>query len=187
MGYQRTHNVFGSKFCGLTMSQYWADLPIWENFLNDHLDIHSLIELGTFRAGMSVFLKMQCIAREMRFWSFDWHRPSELDSPICQKLELEKDFVLGDFMKERKDKLVGLLSWKEVKPLLLYVDGGNKPLEFNTFVPYLSAGDYVAVHDYSTEFKEEDAGSQTHLLQREYWDQCEAPPRPCLTRFWRRI
>jgi len=187
MAYFRTHDVFGSRFCGLEMRQYWADLPIIENFLNEHLDIVALIELGTFRAGMSIFLKLQCLARNMRFWTFDWHRPAEMDSLIAQALDLHRDFVLGDFMQERKDKLIGLLSWLEIKPLLLYVDGGNKPLEFATFIPYLKPGDYVAVHDYSTEFKEVDAEPVANLIERVYWEQCEAPPQPCLTRFWRRI
>ena len=187
MGHQRTHNVFGSRFCGLEMRQYWADLPIWENFLNEHLDIRMIVELGTARAGMSVFLKMQCLAREMKFWTMDWHPSSELDSPIGQALKLHDSFILGDFMKGRKDTLVGILSQRDLHPVLLYVDGGNKPLEFATFVPYLSAGDYVAVHDYSTEFKEADADPVGELIERVYWEQCTAPPQPCLTRFWRRV
>jgi len=169
------------------MRQYWADLPVWENFLNDHLDIMALIELGTFRAAMSVFLKVQCLAREMRFWTFDWHRPGELDSPIARALALDVNFVLGDYMKDAKDVLLGLLARLDDKPLLLYVDGGNKPLEFVTFVPYLAAGDYVAVHDYATEFQPGAEQPVEHLLERVDWEQCEAPPTPCLTRFWRRV
>ena len=155
MAYPRTHHLFGSFFCGMEMAQYWADLPLWENFLNEHREVVALIEMGTYKCGMSVFLKLQCIAREMRFWTFDRRRPLEMDSPICQALQLDENFVLGDFFADRKDKLVGLLSWKEIKPLVLFVDGSNKPLEFATFVPYLAAGDYVVVHDYGTEFKPE--------------------------------
>jgi hypothetical protein len=186
MAYQRTHDVFGSRFCGMEMAQYWADLPLWENFLNEHSDVAALIEMGTYKTGMSVFLKVQCMARKMRFWTFDRRRPTEMDSPICQALALREDFVLGDFLGERKDKLIGLLAWEEIKPLLLYVDGGNKPLEFATFVPYLAPGDYVAVHDYGTEFKPGAEEPVEGLIVREYWQECEVPPQPCLTRFWRR-
>ncbi|HUW12009.1 MAG TPA: hypothetical protein VM537_19945 [Anaerolineae bacterium] len=186
MAYSRTHNLFGSFFCGMEMAQYWADLPLWENLLNEHREIKTLIEMGTYKCGMSVFLKAQCIARQMRFWTFDRKRPEELNNPVVRALGIDEDFVLGDFFADRKDKLVGLLSWSEIKPLLLFVDGSNKPLELETFVPYLAAGDYAAVHDYGTEFQPGAEEPVADLLERVYWQECEAPPQPCLTRFWRR-
>jgi len=169
------------------MAQYWGDLPLWENFLNEHPELRAIIEMGTCKCGMSIFLKMQCIAREMHFWTFDCIRRQEIDSPIARFLGVHEDFVLGDFMQDSKDRLVELLLQPDIKPLLLFVDGSDKQLEFATFVPYLSAGDCVAVHDYWNEFRESAMGSVEQLVEHAFWEECEAPPGPSLTRFWKRI
>jgi len=187
MGYQRTHDLFGSTFGGEIMRQYWADLALWELFLNAHTSIQTVIELGSYYGGMSLFLKAQTLCRSQRFYTLDRMVPTALNTRFAAIVGLEKDFIHGDFMQERKDTLIGILAQPSIHPVLLFVDGGNKSLEFATFVPYLVLDDYVAVHDYSTEFKEEDAEPVAHLLEREFWLQCLAPPQPSLTRFWRRI
>lgn len=187
MTYSRTHDASRSSFCGMGMAQYWADLPLWEMFLNEHPELCAIIEMGTAKGGMGAFLKIQCIARGMHFWTFDCIRPQGMDSLVAQFLGLDKDFVLGDFMQDSRDKLIELLLQLEIKPLLLYVDGGDKQLEFATFVPYLVTGDYAAVHDYWNEFREEAIDSVEQLVERTFWEECEAPPEPSLTRFWKRI
>lgn len=187
MAYPRTHELFNSTFCGLVMRQYWADLPLWENFLNAHSDIQTLVEMGTFKAGMSVFLKVQCASRGIRFWTFDWKRPDEMDSAAATFVELDSDFIHGDFWTTTKRELMNIIEDPLLKPVLLYVDGGNKGKEFAYFVPFLCKGDYAAVHDYGTEFRPEMADPVADLIEPEFWDECTSPPQPCLTRFWRRI
>lgn len=187
MAYQRTHDVMGSTFCGLVMRQYWADLPVWENFLNAHPDIRAIWELGTYHCGMSVYLKLQCAARGIQFWTMDRIRPPEMDHRVAQFMQMEQSFLHGDIWEDGMHHMRALNATAEAHPLLLYADGGDKPREVATFTPLLQPGDYVAVHDYSTEFKLEDEEPVAHLVERVWWEECEAPPRPCLTRFWRRI
>lgn len=187
MAYPRTHELFNSSFCGVVMRQYWADLPLWENFLNSH-STRAIVELGTFYGGMTLFLKAQALARAMRFWTFDRGEPIALTTGLAKAMDLQADFVQGDFWKPpAHDVLLDVLTDPEYKPLLFFVDGGCKRKEFREFVPELSAGDYVAVHDYGTEFRPEDEEPVAHLLERVFWDECLAHPQPCLTRFWRRL
>lgn len=183
----RTHELFNSTFGGIVMRQYWADLPLWENFLTKHDDIQATIELGAFHGGMTLFLAAQCAARGLAFYSLDRSYPEALDTTLAKLLNLKDAFLLGDFWTDTNERLLWLLHAEALKPLLLFVDGGCKRKEFAAFVPELSPGDYVAVHDYGTEFKPEDVEPVEPLLERVFWDECLAPPQPCLTRFWRRV
>lgn len=184
MGYSHIHNLFGSTFLGLKILQYWADIALWELFLTEHPHIHTIVEIGTHRCGMSIFFLGHAIQRDMSFWTFDKTRFPEMDSPIAKLFGLEEHFVLGDVFEQ--STLTELLTDKFLKPLLLYCDGGNKAKEVQTLVPYLGQDDYVAVHDYTTEFKPDDIKPVEHLLEPEFLDECMCI-RPCLTRFWRLI
>ena len=193
MAYQRTHNLFGSSFCGVVARQYWADLALWELFLNAHQDIKTIIELGAFHGGMTLFLACQARARDLGFYSLDRDWPgAAMDTPLAVALDLKDVFTLGDFWEDRKAGAIAerpllLVQTPALKPLLLFVDGGCKRDEFKAFVPQLEPGDYVGVHDYKTEFRPEDVEPVLHLLEPVFWDECLAPPQPCLTRFWRRV
>ncbi len=183
----RVHNLFGSHFCGVDMRQYWADLQLWEEFLNKYGDIRTLVELGTFRGGMTLFLATQAWVRGLSFYTLDRDMPDDrvLKSPFAANLQLRDAFIHGDFWRETHEALLGLLRDSRLKPLMLFVDGGCKREEFNAFVPELASRDYCAVHDYGTEFKPADVEPVAHLLESVYLDECLSPPQPCLTRFWR--
>ena len=181
MGHSHVHDLFGSTYLGLTIRQYWADLALWEKFLGQHSDIRLLIELGTFKAGMALFLRGQAIQRGISFWTFDKTEPDELDSAIARALRLRGCFIHGDFFDNRRELLLGLLGRTETK--MLFVDGSDKPREFVEFVPYLKRGDYVSVHDYGTEFQPKDVSPVEHLLEQIFVDECKR--LTSLTRFWR--
>jgi len=156
------------------MWQYWADLPLWELLFNEH-EIQTVIELGTAQGGFSLFLKMQCLVRGM-----DFHTIDRKAYPLPEILQA--DFVQGDFWQS--DDLSDWLQFGQ-RPLLLSVDGGCKRREFAAFVPWLEPGDYVAVHDYGTEFTARDAMPVRQMLEPILEAECKGPPQPCITRFWR--
>lgn len=187
MAYPRTHNLFGSTFGGLIMRQYWSDLALWELFLNEYEDIRTVVELGSFHGGMTEFLKTQTLSRGQNFFTLDKDRPQVLDTEFAKITNLEKDFILGDFWTDTLEHFVSILHNPVFKPLLLFVDGGNKAKEFVYFVPELSDTDYCAVHDYGTEFKPSDSQPVDHLIERIFEDECTGPPQPCLTRFWKKL
>jgi len=179
----RTHRLFDSTFCGVIIYQYWADLVLWELLLNEQPNIKTIVELGTGKGGHSLFLKAQCIARGLRFRTMDRSEPVALGGPLAHVLSLSEDFVKADFWTSLD--LVHWLQDESWKPLLLYVDGGSKRREFAGFVPLLSPGDYVAVHDYSTEFLPCDALPVTAMIEPLLERETEGQPKPCLTRFWK--
>lgn len=183
----RTHNLFGSHFGGVQMRQYWADLALWELFLNAHPDIKTVVELGSFHGGMTLFLAAQTMARGQMFYTLDRDWPVALDTPLAKALDLRAVFLYGDFWKETNEQFLAILRHPRYKPLMLFVDGGCKREEFKAFVPELSEGDYCAVHDWRTEFKPEDVDPVAHLIEPVFLAECEGPPQPCLTRFWRRL
>ena len=168
------------------MRQYWADLPLWENFLNAHA-VRCIVELGAGHGGMTLFLAVQAAARNLSFYTLDQNRPEALDTPLAMLLNLSDSFMLGDFWEETGPQLTFLLRCEELKPLLLFVDGGCKKKEFQTFVPALSPGDFVAVHDYNIEFQPRHIEPVAEMIERVFWEECGEHPQPCLTRFWRRI
>lgn len=186
MGYTHVHNLFGSTFMGVRVLQYWADIALWELFLTEHPHINAIIEIGTHKAGMALFFLGHAIQRGMPFWTFDKVRFPEMDSPLAKRLGLEDHFVQGNVFENSNERLLKLLHDDYLKPLMLYVDGGNKPKEFQTFVPHLSIDDYCSVHDYSTEFKPEAVDPVADMLEPVFLPQCQCM-RPCLTRFWRVI
>ena len=47
--------------------------------------------------------------------------------------------------------------------ILVFCDNGNKPVEFNSIIPYLEKGDIIAVHDWGTEFNPPDVHDYTLL------------------------
>ena len=181
-GYPRTNRLFDTTFCGIEMRQIWGDVPIWEIFLNRH-PVKSLVELGTGEGGFSLFLQAQAIARGAGFFTFDRNWPAALVNPLGRVLNLGANFYWGDYFEEGKEMLLYVLRNAE-RPLMLFVDGGSKKREFARFVPELLPGDFVAVHDYTTEFQPEDVDVVAHLITPVLEDETSAGPKPVLTRFW---
>lgn len=187
MPYPRTHDVFNSSFCGVPMRQLWSDLVLWELFLRDHREIHCIVELGSGYGGMSLFLAAQAAMRNQAFYTLDRERPAALDTPLSKLLALEHSFILGDYWESTNADLLRILHAPELKPLMLFIDGGDKPKEFRLLVPELSKGDYVSVHDWGKEFTKEDSEPVRDIVWLTFWEECEAPPQPCMTRFWARL
>jgi len=179
------YDVYHASFLKIHTMQYWADLAIWEKFLAAHPhEFKGLIELGTYRGGMSIFLLLQCVQWGMSFYTFDKQR-FPLETPVAQMIDLEAHFHEGDIFEERKPKLLELIGMDGLHPLLLYCDDGNKPREFATFVPHLRSGDYVAVHDWGLEFHPQHVKPVEHLIEPTFWEECET--LNSLTRFWKRL
>jgi len=53
------------------MAQTWNNLALWEAFLGRHR-VGSIIKLGTWEGGMSLYLAHQCKHRGGQFVTVDW-------------------------------------------------------------------------------------------------------------------
>lgn len=173
-----THNTL----FGIHTLQTWTDMMLWEKFLGSHRGLRALIELGTFKGGFTAFLSLQAIQRGMKFYTFDIKRL--FDGPLAKYLMFDQNFYEGDLFGEMQQVVIEILENDKNHPLLLYCDDGNKPREFQTFVPHLRAGDLVAVHDWNVEFKMIHAEPVRELIEPIFLGPCIAFDSK--TRFWRR-
>lgn len=175
-------NLFGSTFCSVQMYQYWAELAVWEAFLNEHTDITAIMELGTGDGAFSTFLLLQALNRDMEFHTMDREHPSMLDTPVGQRLRLDEYFTRCDYLRETRTVIAFM---ERFHPMLLYCDGGNKSRDMNHFVPFLQSGSYVAVHDWKVEIQPEDITVLDNVLEPVFVAESTSLC-PHLTRFWRK-
>lgn len=140
-------------FLGLPLSQEWQDLLIWERFFKVY-PVRTFIELGTGHGGMSLFFALQCHSIGAKFITIDNQTLINMDDPMARLVNLADCFYNWDIF-EAESRIVNMISTSP-HPIGMFMDDGDKPREWRTFAPHLSKGDYCAVHDFGTEFNEED-------------------------------
>ena len=172
----------GQIFMTHEIAQYPVELVMWEKFLNARTDIKSIVELGSAAFGLSLYLALHAYQRGIEFRTFDNEAHDNLNSPLCRLLRMRNKFVWGDIFWQARPKLIRLLERKLPHPILLYCDNGNKPREFQEFVPHLRKGDYVGVHDWGIEINAKDVTDFDNLNPL-YWDKWAE--MGSITRFWR--
>lgn len=152
------HSLREQTFLGFRFTQSWADLQIWEYVLNQHDNLTTIIEIGTWEGGMSRFLQTQATYRNMGFTTMDVN-PPEIPVP---------GFVPIDVFEEADE----VRTWLGMHtPLILLCDGGDKPREMREFALALAPGDLLAVHDWLGEVWPKDVPD---CLEPLYEPFCEA-------------
>lgn len=138
-----------NTFFGIAISQTWQDLALWEEFLNRY-PLKSILELGTWHGGMAAFLGMQARIRGASFTTVDM--TDLLGKRSNQLAEFGIKVMNQDILSITGiEKVAHMLQLME-PPRMLFCDNGSKAQEYRTFVPLLENGDFVAVHDWGTEF-----------------------------------
>lgn len=175
-------NIFEQTFLGVPAVQRWCDLWLWEQIFQRTPGLSGVIELGTLKGGLSLFLRLQTLQRGQLFTTVDWvdHlTPCPLfDLVALQGHQLRID-MWEDVGRKVIDQMLAADAWH---PLLLLCDGGNKPREVQTFAPLLRSGDLIAVHDWGTEFGPGDLTPVEHLLEPYLLDLTESIDS--MTRWW---
>lgn len=159
------HSVADCSFAGVRCAQLFADFYVWESVLNGRQrksqegvpNLKTIVELGTFEGGFSLYLASQAQWRNLDFRTYDVVPPQRKIPGFVQLDIFAKADAIGRHL-ERHD------------PLVLFCDGGNKPRELRTFAPYLSQHSIIAVHDWGTEVFEENV---PHYLEMIYQEFCE--------------
>lgn len=174
----RFSDVFNTTMFGVKTLQGWADLYVWELFLNHCQDIKLIIELGTGNGGLAVFLQAQATQRGIRFVTFDTKRYKDA-------LSIGDAYVIEDILSEHPPILMSLLGYKNIyRPLVVYCDNGHKIKEFNKYAPIIKPYDYIGVHDWGAEIASAEAEPSLHLLCPIVHKESEEVHSR--TRFWRR-
>jgi hypothetical protein len=175
-----TTALWDATLFGLPTLQSWDDLTGWEAWFGKH-DVRTIVELGTYHGGLSCFFLLMARQMNIPFWTFDAIAYEGLNSPAVRSLGLAEHFIQADIFGDGKEQVLDILRCDDLHPLLLYCDDGNKPREFQTFVPHLRPGDFVAVHDVGDEFLERDITPLEGLVKRVDFDGGG------LTGVWQRI
>lgn len=145
----------GCTFLGAHCCQSWADFYVWEQLLNAHPELRSVVELGTGEGGFSRYLYLQCQTRGLRFSTFDHIRMDTHKQPGFYKLDI--------FANPRK-VVTQLLS-----PGLLFCDNGDKPREVEVSAPLLHPGDLLVVHDWNVEIHRKHIPPVLTPIHQEWW------------------
>lgn len=176
------HQWTTTTFLSVRACQYWADIASWERFLNAH-PAASVVELGTWTGGFSLFLLLQCLQRGMQFRTVDTAHVSATETVIGKLLDLKSHCLTMDILGDDGANVASVLA-RMPRPLVLFCDNGLKSKEFRTLVPHLHPGDFAVVHDWQTEFGEGDVDPVRELVEvLPFNDELGKT----MTRFWRRV
>ncbi len=134
-----TGTPFSVNFLGYEFQQNAVALSAFDQ-LSKAVEPARFLEIGTATGGLSVFLALIAPVVTCDITDYRQYRP------IMNKLGI--DFRIGDVF-QHIDDLVEIIRLPGTTVVLC--DGGNKPLEFRTFAPFLKEGDIIMAHDYSSD------------------------------------
>lgn len=146
-----------TSFGGIPCAQYFVDFYLWECILNENPQLTRIIELGTWMGGFSLYLKAQADARNWDFVTFDSVLHMSRPIPNFNHMDI---FANSEYV-------IKLMS---LGPCALFCDNGNKPREVEVFGQYLSNDSILVVHDWNTEFTQENVPD---CLEEIYGDFCD--------------
>lgn len=184
-----TRDRWRKTFLGITQAHtYWL-YQVIDDILNENQQIQGIIEIGTYRGALSVFLGLECYERGLKpLLTFDtrkfFSRRTMRYLPRLFEL-LKIDFVLRDCFSKK--------SIKQIKdyldtPVFFVCDGGNKTREFNKFAPLLPKGSIIAAHDWPRGIwydRIKDTTDKFGFFPIKIEDWC-APPDYIFMSFWKR-
>lgn len=133
-----------TKFMGFPMCQNRLSVPAW-SYLIEQVRPKLVIEIGCYSGGLSCCLAIAMQNVGGRVWCCDIGDFSEelLEWKRVLPLEFDKMDALSS---GGLHTICGLIA--ENSPCVVLCDDGNKPLEFNTYAPFLKQGDIIAAHDF---------------------------------------
>lgn len=145
---------------GVQTHQYHSDLWLWEKWFIAN-PIKTLIELGTGSGGLSMFFRLHAIQYDWFFMTFDIEVPQAIYENLWALLGMSNSFVKGDIFGSAR-KGLELCIEQSAHPIMLYCDNGDKPREVKEFGKLLHKNDFIAVHDWGTEFVASDIPANTY-------------------------
>lgn len=161
---------------------YWM-YKVIDDILNENKQIGGIIETGTGKGALSIFLGLECYERGYKplltYDILDILKPKLFD--LLGIKFIVRDCFEGSSIEE-------IRNYADI-PILLMCDGGNKKKEFNAFTRYLKQGSIVAAHDWNTEIKLEHIQNtiNRHEMKPLHEEEWDSPPDHIRTCFWRKV
>ncbi len=150
------------QLCGVHIAQIPETLLVFNEFLQQET-FDRVVEIGTSRGGLSIFLSLVCFMYEMEFYTFDIEDRHQVR--VGQLLRrLGSRYKRLNVFRDKGTAEIRSLIELEGRTLLL-CDGGDKKREIQIFSPFLKVGDVIMGHDYFH--------SQKHFKQQDRWISCE--------------
>lgn len=173
-----------NSFLGIRQfHSYWM-YKVIDDILNENEQIKGIIEIGTSRGALSLFLGLECYERGFKsLLTYDIR--ARVEPKLFNLLGIKyiiRDCFNGISIEEIKEYIADI-------PIFFMCDGGNKIKEFNYFTGLLKQDSIIAAHDWGREIKLEDILDITNkynmeALHEEEWD---IPPDYIKTCFWRKM
>jgi len=178
-------------FLGILQSHAYWMYGIIDKVLNENKQIKGIIEIGTGKGALSIFLGLECYERGLKpLLTYDILSPKK--GEMLFKL-LNIKFINRDYF--HKDSIKEIMEYINDIPILFMSDGGNRIKAFNYFVGLLKKGSVIASHDWESVM----GNSTTRLndvtsrdtvnkysLEPLYKDEWDGPPDYIKTCFWRK-
>ena len=157
---------------GVPITHSWLEIGVIIKTIEVH-NIKRFVELGVHRGGLASCF----ITRSMLDESF-WYLGTEIDPAIinpmmialARRAERSTIKVADNF---NPNVIAMIKTWLEqgLGKRFIYCDGGNKPAEFDLWMPFLRPGDVIGVHDLHNEIMEDhfvDIPDSLHRIRENY-------------------
>lgn len=155
-------NYNDKRHLGYKMTQRPEVFMIF-NYLFNNEQFKRVIEIGTHKAGLSLFLAYCAFVKKMEFHTFDIQLKNS--GARDKVVELNGNVNVMDTFSTIGHETIKQLIQLPGRVLLL-CDGGNKVKEVRTFAKYLKVDDVIMAHDYFPTKKDS-------LNKELFWKSCE--------------
>lgn len=121
-------------------------LHVISQMLNENPLIGQLVEIGQFTGTISLYLGMEAVARGLDCHSYEILKQTDVPTDrVLTRLGVHTHYC---DVFQYPEMVIDIIN---KKPTLIFVDGGNKALEFEVFVPHLPQHSIIIVHDFMRE------------------------------------
>ena len=138
-------------------------------------DISQIVEFGTWTGITSLHLGMSAKVNGLEFHTYDI---SDMRSEQSLRGWLDNMFFHEDDILKFNKGVKKLIS----KPnTFIFIDNGDKELEFNQYVPYIGKGSIIIIHDWNTEVNPNHISDiiNKYSLESYHWEYAEALGSHC--------
>jgi len=151
-------DMYKQKIFGREMGQTFTALYVFEWILNLY-PLDCILEIGTGRGGLTMFLQLQANIRHLDFITFDAR--NRLNEIVNNSHFNPPDRSVIP-LNYKKANVFDEKTMEEIKEIaksnrvILYCDNGNKPKEVRTYAPLLQPGSIIGCHDWTGQFGVDD-------------------------------